>query len=928
MRKKILSGMLMVAAMLFATSVFTSCKDTYTDDINQVKGDLQTEITNLKNELQKQINALKDAQDACKTNCAAVQKDLKDQIDALNAALAAGDAELAQKLWDAIDEINKVVRDLQAEYTDLETRIQTLETNLQGIDVQVETNKNNIAELFKILLGDEGGSSVKGLVEIIGDATVAVDAANTLAQTAVQDAAAAQAAANNAQGTADAAQAAADNAKQIADQNAADIVSIKTQLTTIEGNITKLETRVTKVEGDVIATQAQADAALALAKADSVRLDALKDALDNIPPYNGYTKEEVDAMKQELEGKIAENKMAIEDAQATADKAYDLANKAYDLADDAKTIALQALNNSAINAQNTAKNTQDIKTLDEFTKALEQAYKAADEALQEQINDIVNVQLPALAEDIQDLQGRMGIVEQAIVDLQKELAKDVDALKKQITGIIVQGTYNPVFGQFSLPVGANSTMLCALYGNYTEADTEWPLDASDFSKVASPTTLTLENGQDLVSDGDKAYAGKLYLTVNPAEANFTGVDFALETSAGNQSVFDFSKLKKSTDELAFGWTRAGVPNFYESKAYVKIENLEDAKITKNVNIDEIKTVAKDILNRLRGKGSVDIAGAINTLCNNFSGVLPAYAAKVSVEDPTLGTTTVVSNYNIAATAWHPFSYNFLRNYDMPQLPTISPFDVEFNMELVNPEVPSVDATLYLVQDNDDMTYGFFATYEEAVDFKTTFQSKYPDKEYKIVTFDQLTTKIQESLTAVVEKDIQKLQDEIARQAEENVDKIQDQLNSQFINRINNAINKINHKIQDPNQYLQPTVLYHSEKRGWVTASTVKAIPTPMTAGIVELNATSYTNEIFAPAYKKFVAVTDFEPATSLSDSKIQAVYKNANKKAKPYNMAKVIDGSVKQVYCTFTEKGVYEVSFAALDYSGKTVVTKHYFEVY
>lgn len=912
MKKKILSGMLMVAAMLFATSVFTSCKDTYTDDINQVKDDLQAEIINLKNDLQGQIDALKAAQETCKTSCAAAQKDLQDQIDELKKAMetVVPDAEI-KALEAVVQALKDEVADLNAQDVLLGNKITVLENKLANIDLdQIEKNKNDIVTLF---------TTVSDLTTLVNDAKAAADAANTLAQTAKADAAAAQAAANeaktaaaNAQTAADAAKAAADAAKtaadeaqETADRNATKIATIDSELQGLAAKVNGLETKVNDLTSDVAKAQAQADAALALAKEDSVQIDALVKALGNI-----YTKAEVDLM-------INENKMAIEDAQATADKAYDLANKAYDLADDAKTIALQALNNSAINAQNTAKNTQDIKTLDEFTKALEQAYKAADEALQEQINDIVNVQLPALAEDIQDLQGRMGIVEQAIVDLQKELAKDVDALKKQITGIIVQGTYNPVFGQFSLPVGANSTMLCALYGSYLEADTEWPSEAIDLTNISKAKTISLENGQSLVSDGDKAYAGKLYLTVNPAEANFTGVDFTLETSAGNQSVFDFSKLKKSTDELAFGWTRAGVPNFYESKAYVKIENLEDAKITKNVNIDEIKTVAKDILNRLRGKGSVDIAGAINTLCNNFSGVLPAYAAKVSVDDPALGTTTVVSNYNIAATAWKPFSYEFLKGYDMPQLPTIAPFDVEFDMHLISPEVPSVNATLYLVQDNDGITYAFFATYEEAVDFKATISTQHPEKEYTIFTFDELTNRIRESLTAIVERDIQYLQDQIAQQAEENVDKIQDQLNSQFINRINNAINKINHKIQDPNQYLQPTVLYHSKKHGWVTASTVKAIPTPTTAGIVELNATSYTNEIFAPAYKKFVAVTA-APSQKAMDTANNNLFK----------MAKVLDGSVKQVYCQFTEKGVYEVSFAALDYSGKTVVTKHYFEVY
>lgn len=911
MRKKILSGMLMVAAMLFATSVFTSCKDTYTDDINQVKGDLQTEITNLKNELQKQINALKDAQDACKTNCAAVQKDLQDQIDALEAALAGVkecdcDKSLVEALKNGVQALNDEVAALKAQDVILGNKIQILETKLDNIDLsQVEQNKADIATLF---------TTVSDLTTLVNDAKAAADAANTLAQTAKADAAAAQAAANeaktaaaNAQTAADAAKAAADAAKAAADEaqaqadeNATKIATVDSALTGLTTKVNSLETKINDLTSDVAKAQVQADAALALAKEDSVQIDALVKALGNI-----YTKAEVDLM-------INENKMAIEDAQATADKAYDLANKAYDLADDAKTIALQALNNSAINAQNTAKNTQDIKTLDEFTKALEQAYKAADEALQEQINDIVNVQLPALAEDIQDLQGRMGIVEQAIVDLQKELAKDVDALKKQITGIIVQGTYNPVFGQFSLPVGANSTMLCALYGSYLEADTEWPSEAIDLTNISKAKTISLENGQSLVSDGDKAYAGKLYLTVNPAEANFTGVDFTLETSAGNQSVFDFSKLKKSTDELTFGWTRAGVPNFYESKAYVKIENLEDAKITKNVNIDEIKTVAKDILNRLRGKGNADIAGAINTLCNNFSGVLPAYAAKVSVEDPTLGTTTVVSNYNIAATAWHPFSFEFLKGKTF-SFPTISPLDVTFNMHLQDPEYPSlIDANFYVVVDPaySNTIYGFFATQAEAEAYNTSAMAGMG----KVIKIDKLTDQINNAIAKAVDN-VKELQNEIAQQAEENFDNAIAKVNDQIIGRVNNLINKFANKFNNLNQYLLPTVLYQSDK-GWAVASTVAGLPTPAEKGIVELNVTTYTNEIFAPAFKKFVAVTA-APSQKAMDAANNNLYK----------MAKVIDGSVKQVYCQFTEPGVYEVSFAALDYSGKTVVTKHYFKV-
>ena len=889
MRKKILSGMLMVAAMLFATSVFTSCKDSYTDDIAEVKGVLKDEMAKLK-------------------------KDLQDQIDALKTALAGVkgcdcDKNLIAALKDGVQALNDEVAALKAQDVLLNNKIQVLETKLANIDLsQVEQNKADIATLF---------TTVNGLTTLVNDAKAAADAANTLAQTAKADAAAAQAAANeaktaaanaqtaaaNAQTAADAAKAAADAAKAAADEaqaqddeNATKIATVDSALTGLTTKVNSLETKINDLTSDVAKAQAQADAALALAKEDSTRIDALQTALGNIPSYNGYTKEEVDAM-------INENKMAIEDAAKVADDAYELAKKAYDLADDAKTIALQALNNAAINAQ-------DIKDINDYLDYIIPALQAEDQNLQDQIDDINNVKLPALANDIADLQNRMGIVEQAIEDLKEDLAKKVEALKKQITGIIVQGTYNPAFGQFSLP-GINSTMLCALYGSYTEADTEWPADVIDITNISKAKTLKLENGQDLVSDGNKAYAGKLYLTVNPAEANFTGVDFALETSAGNQSPYELGKLKKSTDELTIGWTRAGVSNFYESKAYVKVEDFEDVKLTKNINIDELKNVAKDLLNGLKG-GNGNLPGALNTLCSSLNGFLPAYAAKVSVEDPTLGTTTIVSNYNIAATAWKPLSFEFLKGKTF-SFPTISPLDVTFNMHLQDPEYPSlIDANFYIVVDPaySNTIYGFFATEAEAEAYNTSAMAGMG----KVIKIDKLTNQINNAI-AVAIQDVEDLEQNISQQASENFDNAMAKINDQIIGRVNNLINKFASKFSNLNQYLLPTVLYQSAQ-GWAVASTVPGLPTPAQKGIIELNATTYTNEIFAPAYKKFVAVTA-APSQKAMDAANNNLYK----------MAKVIDGSVKQVYCQFTEPGVYEVSFAALDYSGKTVVTKHYFKV-
>ncbi len=923
MRKKILSGMLMVAAMLFATSVFTSCKDTYTDDIAQVKGDLQTEIINLRNDLQGQIDALRVAQETCKQNCEATQKNLQNQIDELRKAMetVVPDAEI-KALETQVKALSDEVAALKAQDAFLEAKIKELQDTLNGVDLsQIEKNKNDIAALSDkvnaliLISGD-----VERVVEILSgleskiqeaadNAKKAADDAKKAAddaQKASDDAQAAQATAQAAQAAAQAAQAAALAAQATADKGANDIEALSDKIVVLEGKIGTLESDVTTLKSDVTKAKDQADAALALAQANAQAIQDLQAAIQSIPAYNGYTKDEVDQMVQDLNSKLAENKMAVEDAAKVADDAYELAKKAYNLADDAKTIALQALNNAAVNAQ-------DIRTLDEFTKALEEAYKAADEALQNQIDDIVNVELPAIKSDIASLQERMGIVEQDIADLSQQHQKDVEALKKQITGIIVQGAYSPAFGQLSLPAGVNTTMLCALYGNYTEADTEWPADVIDLTNISKAKTLSLENGQDLVSDGNKAYAGKLYLTVNPAEANFTGVDFTLETSAGNQSVFELGKLKKSTDELTFGWTRAGVPNFYESKAYVKIADIEDAKITKNINLDEIQAAAKSLLNGLKG-GSANLAGVMNTLVSNFNGILPAYAAKVSVEDPTLGTTTIVSNYNIAATAWKPLSFEFLKGKTFT-LPHVSPLDVTFDMHLQDPAYPeNINADFWVVIDNSSYfrgtIYGLFETKAQADAFNATTMSG----TCEVVKISKLTDQLIAAITVAV-NDVKDLEDNIAQQASDNFDNAIDKINSQIISRVNNLINKFGSKFTNLNQYLLPTVLYQAQN-GWAIASTVPGLPTPAAKGIVELNATTYTNEIFAPAYKKFVAVTS-APSQKAMDAANNSLYK----------MAKVIDGNVKQVYCQFTEPGVYEVSFAALDYSGKTVVAKHYFEV-
>ena len=75
-------------------------------------------------------------------------------------------------------------------------------------------------------------------------------------------------------------------------------------------------------------------------------------------------------------------------------------------------------------------------------------------------------------------------------------------------------------------------------------------------------------------------------------------------------------------------------------------------------------------------------------------------------------------------------------------------------------------------------------------------------------------------------------------------------------------------------------------------------------------ATSYTGELLAPAYKKYVHVNGPEGATVTGA-----------------NINKVIDGNIYKIGFEANKPGTYEIVYEAVDYSGKTVKRTFYVKV-
>ena len=151
----------------------------------------------------------------------------------------------------------------------------------------------------------------------------------------------------------------------------------------------------------------------------------------------------------------------------------------------------------------------------------------------------------------------------------------------------------------------------------------------------------------------------------------------------------------------------------------------------------------------------------------------------------------------------------------------------------------------------------------------------------------------------------------------------DDIKSVLSSYVTKVYNKLNGWISTvPNKALQPTIIaVNSNNKAGILSQSLY-LPTKANSTLT-LIPSSYTLEMLAPAYKKFVAVTDVFDATTkaalpLADAQAKAATANGGE-----NMMKVIDG---EKSCKLAgEVGyIYEVTYSAVDYHGKVVNKQFY----
>lgn len=554
-----------------------------------------------------------------------------------------------------------------------------------------------------------------------------------------------------------------------------------------------------------------------------------------------------------------------------------------------------------------------------------------------------------------------------------------DLLDKMVTGIILQGTESPVIGYFNTPLDVRSQILAAYYGEVSSS-VEFPAKNSSADYVDASEFWTARNMEVIGSFSDKVNisgefvstkngdtkgnAGKLYVTVNPAEVDFTGKVLALESSTGEAAGVELEPLAVSEKELSFGYTRA-YNGFYEAEA--TLTDIEKAKI--RLDFKQLEDQAKDMLKE-KTKSSVLSFGA--ALMSSIKDVMPAYAAKATWTAPARTDAvgqksySVYSQYGLAAAAIKPFSYAFLKdlNVNLPgeaklqeiadnlldkiseklnlNLPDFSKYDPSIIIKdiEIDPTNPNVTVTIqgtlkdadgndlyilvtdghyryYMKDEADPWVYNIdLGQWQTAWNLVQSVSLKIEDVNlYNTIKYvaDQINARYgSTSPLADLLNDVIAIGDLNAT-----IQNAFDDVKSEVNGLITKAYNKLNSIFSKaPNKALQPVLIGKSGNKISLLSRS-KSNPTKVSGSSLTLIPTSYTLELVAPAYKKYIVVSDVfnadgsEAAASLG--------KGANGE----NMAKVIDS---EKTCTINGQSgyIYEISYNAVDYHGKIVNKRFY----
>lgn len=511
-------------------------------------------------------------------------------------------------------------------------------------------------------------------------------------------------------------------------------------------------------------------------------------------------------------------------------------------------------------------------------------------------------------------------------------------VNKNLTSIAINATENPVLGYYNAAfLGSKLNLVSSFYGTAAQPNQDW------------------EIGRGLLNDGN---AGEIYVSLNPTEIDPRCItSLKLVDSQGNEAKgFELGQLQNTSRVLTYGFTKAASVSsngFYA----IPVKAVDPANDDFSLNKGELKEAAKNIIAKLQNpkESNLNLSQIATTLYRSVNNQLKAYTVKatyylydptVTNEDGTKGALVekhqVAPTYDMAAFAVKPLSFNTLKDnqslknlglaLDKYMIPTLSDklgkfmdaldVQVELSEDKKNLNVYTIVALADVTVQYDNATKKAWfekngapiagSEIKNVTEVKeitsTDLEGGHVQKVYKIKTTDSTIADVVAELNKQLNTKLQPVKDAIQNAANKWDSAIQP---------VNTLLHKINAKIGNVNELLQPTLLYKNSNTGdWNTLSTLGGrLGTRMTGtGSTVLVATSWTGELLAPAYKKSVYVkgNPFEAKVTLMDGTTPA---------------KKIAGSTQKVLFTATPaaKGKsYTIVYEAVDYSGVSAAKKEY----
>ena len=658
---------------------------------------------------------------------------------------------------------------------------------------------------------------------------------------------------------------------------------------------------------------------------DENRIANLEEAVRNNLATKEYVNEQIASLNTKIDGKVdaSDFNAAIEAAKAAV-----LENKN----------AIAANKTEIDKIKNELVNYATKQDLDDKAASLEAAFKAADKALE--------VKMQAQIDDINT-----------------KLNSMFNTMLSMLTGIELQATESPITGyeNFSF-LGAEAHILGTYYGT-----TAKPITLGE-EKIAKAN-------QVLIDETSGENAGVIYATLNPSNVDFTGCTLKVVNSQGEEAPFTATVVKSnrvlkygvsraSNSNLYAIKINLNEENLEAAKTWTSSDAAALKDVAKNV-LDKL---------RQPGTTRLNIGDAATTIARTFNNRLTAYALQAEQKYTDANgkeqTRTITSKMSLAATAIKPVSYNFLKdnetlkNLDLPSFPTIQSKlnfnDYKFNWtpieglgtvktsvtlkdmpdidnikvkldgEIVVPK-PTADPKVWLVgketvtgKVNEDGTVTIdFGQLGAKAELNIGDVKVNPDGIK--VTVDTSATKDMTYDVEIPMDEFNKIIDNINKQVGNmigNVNNIIDKVNNyaetidgQYITGINNYIQKFENLLRKSNSLLQPAMFYVTNSGSWgqLAREDVGASYLKLQGGKAStvLVASSYTGEIFAPAFKKYVHVTSAPTGAHVTGT----------------NLNKVIDGNLHKIGFEADKEGTYEITYEAVDYSGVKVAKKFYVKV-